>query len=253
MSNLSPGNIVLISGQNGSGRTTTIARLITGMKNDTNIQIAMLEQSPEFDFNIESLIITRFEKSDTNEPALAAIRAINPEVVVIDSLDTYQDFLAALTLAEGGAYIIALTRASSTIENLMRLIELAPDHEADKIRSRFSTTFGASVIQKMLRKKDNTESIIATEVCIANPATRSLIRENKLYQITAQIQVGAKQHMKLMANAIHDLIKEGTITRQEALRGETYPEQLLTLIDREEAQAKEEKNIPEQSSGDVEK
>jgi len=57
------------------------------------------------------------------------------------------------------------------------------------------------VTQQLLPRKDGNGLIVATEVLIATPAVRNLIRENKSYQIVSIMQTSGATGMMTMEKA----------------------------------------------------
>ena len=58
---------------------------------------------------------------------------------------------------------------------------------------------------------------MATEVLVATPAIRNLIREGKTHQIYSAMQAGAKHGMHTMDQHLADLVKQGAITYEVGL------------------------------------
>jgi len=59
--------------------------------------------------------------------------------------------------------------------------------------------------------------VVATEVLIATPAIRNLIREGKTHQIYSAMQAGAKFGMATMDQHLAELVKKGKVTYDVAL------------------------------------
>jgi twitching motility protein PilT len=61
---------------------------------------------------------------------------------------------------------------------------------------------------------------------MGNKAIGNLIRENKTFQIHSQLQMGASQGMCLLDDSLNRLVKEKTITKEEALRHAEDPKRI---------------------------
>jgi twitching motility protein PilT len=59
-----------------------------------------------------------------------------------------------------------------------------------------------------------------------NKAIGNLIRENKTFQIPSQIQMGASQGMIGMDESLNRLVKDKTITKEEALKHAEDPKRI---------------------------
>ena len=52
---------------------------------------------------------------------------------------------------------------------------------------------------------------------MVTPAVRSLIRQNKSYQVTSTMQTGKRQGMQLLDEALAELVRKGEVTLEDAL------------------------------------
>ncbi len=86
-----------------------------------------------------------------------------------------------------------------------------------KIRTQLSTVCEGVISQQLLPMADGNGKIVATEVMIATPAIRNLIRENKTYQIQNTIQTGISKGMHTMDQDLVKLCQQGRITKEMAL------------------------------------
>ena len=59
--------------------------------------------------------------------------------------------------------------------------------------------------------------VAATEVMVATPAIRNLIRENKTFQIQNTMQTGSSKGMHTMDQNLIKLCQQGKITKEVAL------------------------------------
>jgi twitching motility protein PilT len=67
---------------------------------------------------------------------------------------------------------------------------------------------------------------------VATPAVRSLIRQNKSFQITSAMQTGRAQGMQLLDDALAQLVRKGQVTLENALATANDPDTLRTQFRR---------------------
>ena len=72
----------------------------------------------------------------------------------------------------------------------------------------------------------------AYEILVATPAVRSLIRQNKSFQIPSTMQTGKKQGMQLLDDALADLVRKGVTTLDDALAVANDPAGMRNLFGR---------------------
>ena len=65
---------------------------------------------------------------------------------------------------------------------------------------------------------------------VITPAVRNLIREGQTHQIYSVMQAGMKVGTQTMSQALASLTQRGLITREDALRRSTHPEELTQLL-----------------------
>ena len=70
---------------------------------------------------------------------------------------------------------------------------------------------------------------MAAEVLVPTPGVRNLIREGKNHQIYSAMQTGSKFGMQTMDAALVELLRRGTISREEAEKRSSNPEELRRL------------------------
>jgi len=74
------------------------------------------------------------------------------------------------------------------------------------------------VSQRLVPRADGQGRVPALEVLVANKAVGNLMRENKTFQIRSILQTGGAQGMCLLDSSLEELVKAGTITKEEARR-----------------------------------
>ena len=71
---------------------------------------------------------------------------------------------------------------------------------------------------------------MAQEILINTPAVANLIREGKTAQLYSQIQTGAAEGMQTLEGALANLVRNGDISRAEALAKASKPGELERLM-----------------------
>ncbi len=72
---------------------------------------------------------------------------------------------------------------------------------------------------------------MACEVLIPTMGIRNLIREDKIHQIYSAMQTGQEASgMLTMNQSLVALVKEGALTKQDALDASTLPEELVKSL-----------------------
>ncbi len=113
---------------------------------------------------------------------------------------------------------IQFLHTNNTIRTINRLVGVFPPNQQSQIRTMISESLRAIVSQRLVVTTDGKRRVPAIEVLVINKAVGNLIRENKTFQIRSVLQTGSAQGMCMLDGSLTDLVKAGTISKQEALR-----------------------------------
>ena len=122
---------------------------------------------------------------------------------------------AAITIAETGHLVFATLHTNSAAQSIDRMIDVFPPHQQPQVRAQLSNILMAICSQRLVPQIGGGR-IAASEILIATPAVRNIIREGKSHQLDAVIQTGADKGMQSMDRNLISLIKNGTITYDDA-------------------------------------
>ena len=87
--------------------------------------------------------------------------------------------------------------------------------------------------QTLLKTSDGAGRAVATEVLIATPAVRNLVREGKTHQIYSAMQAGAQHGMHTLDQHLADLVRTGRVTYGAALEKAHSVEDFTRLTGRQ--------------------
>ncbi len=231
-----PKGLVLVTGPTGSGKSTTLAALIDRINSTKECHIITIEDPIEYIHRHKKAIVTQREVySDTKSFAKALRSALrqDPDVVLIGEMRDIETFEAALTLAETGHLTFATLHTNSATETINRIIDAFPTEKQEQVRVQLSFVLEGIVSQRLIPKADGSGRVLATEVLVATPAIRNLIRENKVHQVYSQMQTGQITHgMQTMNQSLLELAKKGLITVYDALNSSVNRDELKVMLER---------------------
>ena len=139
----------------------------------------------------------------------------DPDVVLIGEMRDLETIAAAITIAETGHLVFATLHTNSAAQSIDRMVDVFPPHQQPQIRSQLANILMAICSQRLVPAIGGGR-IAASELLIATPAVRNIIREGKSHQLEAVIQTGAEFGMQSMDKTLVGLIQAGTITYDEA-------------------------------------
>jgi len=89
----------------------------------------------------------------------------------------------------------------------------------------------AVLAQTLLPRAGGRGRIAAFEILIATAAVRNLIRNSKTYELPSVMQLAGNGGMGTLNQALVYLVKEHTVTAEEAMMKSSEPEQLRKLLE----------------------
>jgi len=225
--------LVLVTGATGSGKSTTLASMIDYINRSRQGHIVTIEDPIEFTHRSQGCMVTQREiGSDSHQfgNSLRSVLRQDPDIVLVGELRDLETIEAALTLAETGHLTFATLHTSDAVQTINRVIDVFPAHAQQQVRTQLSFTLEAVFCQQLLPAASGRGRHLGTEIMLANPAIRALIREGKGHQIYSQIQTGARMGMKTMSASLAELVRSGRVRGEDAQRSVSDPSELQILI-----------------------
>lgn len=227
--------MVLVTGTAGSGKSTTQACLIDRINRTREAHIITLEDPIEFLHRNQNSIVSQREIAIDTVDYLSALRAClrqAPDVIQLGEMRDHETIRTAMTAAETGHLLLATLHTKGAVNTVDRIIDAFPPEQQGQIRTQLSMVLQTVISQQLL--PDCSGGLVpAFEILRATPAVRSLIRDNKSYQLNNTIAAGGAEGMVSMDQSILSLYQAGTIRRETALEYADNPAQLRRRMEGE--------------------
>lgn len=207
--------LVLIGGETGSGKSTTLAAVLHEINRTAFKHILTLEDPIEYVHTPERCVIHQREVGRDTASFAAGLRAAlreDPDVILVGELRDLETIETALTAAETGHLVFATVHANSAPGVIDRIMGVFHAGQQPLIRLQLSQTLRAVLCQKLLPRAAGAGRVLACEMMKTDCAIRSLIREGKTHQIPNVIQTTAAIGNVLMERTLQQLFQTGTIS-----------------------------------------
>jgi len=227
-----PRGLVLVTGPTGSGKSTTLAALVDKINSEKPVHILTIEDPVEFTHKSKKAVLVQREVHYDTFSFSAALRSAlrqDPDVVLIGEMRDLETIASAITIAETGHLVFATLHTNSAAQSIDRMIDVFPPHQQPQIRSQLSNILMGICSQRLIPTIGGGRTV-ATEILVATPAVRNIIREGKTHQLDAVIQTGAEFGMQSMDKTLVGMIHAGTISYEEARNFAVDVEELDRLI-----------------------
>ncbi len=211
--------LVLVTGETGSGKSTTLASILERINQTKRCHIVTMEDPIEYVYQPKKCVISQREiglHTDSYANALRAVLREDPDVILIGEMRDNDTIETALTAAETGHLVFATLHVGSAAETVDRIVTVFPAERQQQIRLQLSTTLMAVLSQQLLPRKFQGR-VAACEMMVVNSAIRALIREGKTPQIESTLSTSASEGSLTMDNCILDLYRKHIISGETAV------------------------------------
>ena len=214
-----PRGIVLVTGETGSGKSTTLAALLDAINHTRPQHIITLEDPIEYVYKPDKCVINQREIGRDTESYATGLKAIlreDPDVILIGEMRELETIETALTAAETGHLVFATLHTNSAADAVDRIVNVFPGDKQQQIRLQLAMTLKAVLSQQLLPRMGGGRAL-ATEVMISNSAIKNLIIEGKTPQLVNAIATGVAEGNQTMDNCLIRLNKNNIISREVAV------------------------------------
>ena len=223
--------LILITGETGSGKSTTLAAVLNEINKNEYKHILTLEDPIEYVYTPIKCVINQREMGRDTQSFAAGLRAAlreDPDVILVGEMRDLETIETALTAAETGHLVFGTVHTNSAADSIDRIVDVFPAERQQQIRLQLSMSLKAVFSQQLLPKVGGGR-VLAAEVMKVDGAIRNLIREGKTPQIVNAIQTTGSVGNILMDRCLQNLRTAGTIseeTYRAALRDQSQPDKM---------------------------
>jgi len=227
-----PNGLFLVTGPTGVGKTTTLAAIVDLINQEKECLITSIEDPIEFIYtNQKSIIKQREIYSDTHSFADALRHTLrqDPNVIVVGEMRDLETISTTLTAAETGHLVLATLHTPDAPQTIERIIDVFSPHQQQQVKLQLADCLQGVVSQLLLPKSSGGGRVLATEVLVATPGIRNLIREQEIEQIPTLMQTGSQHGMKTMDKCLKELFQKGIISLDVAMSKVKSPDEFKQL------------------------
>jgi len=215
-----PRGMVLVTGPTGSGKSTTLASVVDLANRTRPDHIMTVEDPIEFLHPHKKSIVNQREVGEDTLSFANALKHVlrqDPDIILVGEMRDLETISVALTAAETGHLVFATLHTQDAAQTIDRIIDVFPPSQQDQVRVQLASAIQGVVCQTLCKRADGPGRAVATEVMVATPAIRNLIREGKTHQIYSSMQAGQQQGMHTLDQHLADLVRQGRISYETGL------------------------------------
>lgn len=243
--------LVLVTGPTGSGKSTTLARIIDEINKTHNKMIITVEDPVEFLHKPDrSVVVQREIGQDAPSFASALVAAMrqDPEVILIGEIRDYETASAAISAAQTGHLVFSTLHTLDTVRTVNRVLELFPPHERETARILFAESLVGIVSQRLLPRKPKGR-IAAMEIMKGTLRIKDLVKdEERSHELYDALRDSTLDGMQLFDDHLARLYNEDVIDYETGLHSATSAQSFKMAVTQIDLQRK-----ARGGSGDTEK
>jgi len=213
--------MALATGPAGCGKTCTLAALLEEVNRSRKDHIVTIEDPIEFVFPSEGCNVTQRQVGPHTTSFSSALRAAlreDPDVILVSELRDVETIRTAVVAAETGHLVLGTLHTRDAASTVSRLIDVFPPAEQDQIRTMIAASLRTVISQRLLPRAGGGRRVAAYEILHVTPAVAHVIREGATHKLPSQLQTGRRQGMIDLDARLEEMVAEGLIARDTALR-----------------------------------
>jgi len=229
---LKPRGLILVTGAAGSGKSTTLAAMINHLNETEKRNVITVEDPIEFLFRSKKCLIRQRDIGDDTKSFAAALMHVlrhDPDVIVIGEMRDLATISTAMRAAETGHLVLATLHSNDAAQSIDRIIDMFPYGQQQQIKLQLSQVIEA-VLSQVLLPRIGGGRIAAFEIMLGASVIRRQIRDGKVYEIVPNIEMGSKEGMQTLDQAMADLVSKGLVAKEEAMMKSGNPVKLQQLL-----------------------
>jgi twitching motility protein PilT len=224
-----PDGLVLVTGPTGSGKSTTLAAMISHISDNEPLHIVTIEDPIEFLF-IDKIAAISQREVGTDTPsfkeALRNAMRQDPDVVMVGEMRDVETMQTVLTAAETGHLVFSTLHTNNAAQTIDRIIDSFPPEQHKQIRAQLALVLRGIISLKLVKTKEG-RLTAAVEILKNSPQIAKMVEEGNSKEILEAIEssVGLLR-MQSMNQSLIALLVHQKINYEDAMALSSDPDDL---------------------------
>jgi twitching motility protein PilT len=227
-----PRGLVLVGGPTGSGKTTTLAALVHEINRRDARHVVTIEDPIEYEHGHQTSVVEQVEIGVDAPDFPTALRAAlrqAPDVIVVGEMRDPETMRIALAAAETGHLVLSTVHTTDAASTVARISDSFPPERQNTIRQELSMALAVVMTQTLIPRIGGGLAP-AVELLMVGYGARQHVRRNALQHLHQEITITRKHGSITLEESLAQLVKSGTIERQDALARAAHSEEMEQLL-----------------------
>ncbi len=231
--------LILMAGATGSGKSTSLAALLSHMIDQRPVHALTLEDPIEFRYSTthRGTVTQREIGTDVVSYKQGLIDAMreSPDIIVTGEARGSDEIQLALEASETGHLVMATVHATTAIGTMQRIMAAFGKDEQAGIRERLAENLRAIIVQKLLPMKTGKRRIVALEIMIKNSVIKHFILDpGQWSEIPRAMEEGHHLYgSQSFDQHLQQMVEEDLINYEEAQANAVFHEDFALRMGRE--------------------
>jgi len=210
--------LILITGPNGHGKTTTLAAMIDIINSRERRNIITIEDPIEYLHRHKNSNVNQREvglDTKTFHEGLRHVFREAPDVIMIGEMRDRESIAIALEAADTGHLVLSSMHANNAVMAINRIVDVFPAESQQQVRVQMADNLLLVLNQRLVERKDGKGRTLAYEKLANSYRVANQIREGKEHHIRGILQSGSDDFSSLDMH-LAQICRSGRITRETA-------------------------------------
>ncbi len=210
--------LILVTGPNGHGKTTTLAAMVDLINTKRSRNIITIEDPIEYLHRHKNSNVNQREvglDTKTFHEGLRHVFREAPDVIMIGEMRDRESVAIALEAADTGHLVLSSMHANNAVLAVNRIVDVFPAESQQQVRVQLADNLLLVLNQRLVERKGGDGRVLAYEKLANSYRVANQIREGKEHQIRSILQSGSEDFSSLDMH-LAQLFRAGKITKETA-------------------------------------
>ncbi len=220
--------LILVTGVTGSGKSSTLAAIVSYINQHYRKHILTIEDPIEFLHEDKFSRVTQREIGPDTPSFSSALRAAlrqDPDVILVGEMRDAETIEIALKAAETGHLVLSTVHTTDCVRTIGRIVGVFSPEGQHGVRNRLADNLKATISQRLLPHASGKGRVVAAEIMVSTLSVVDFIKDEAK---TPEIKDYLEKSSGLLGTQSFDqhlaqLLQAGQITMEVAREAATNP------------------------------
>jgi twitching motility protein PilT len=222
--------LVLITGPTGSGKSTTLASMLSYVTQQRPVHVVTIEDPIEFLFADGVATVSQREVGTDTTSFREALRNAfrqDPDVIMVGEMRDPETISTVISAAETGHLVFSTLHTNSATQSIDRILDTFPGDQQRQVRIQLAQVLKGVVSMKLIERGDGSGLVPALEILRSSPRIAELVETGETEPLLEEVESSVSYYrMQSMNQSLLSLLVHGTISYKEAMSQAPDPEDL---------------------------